>query len=73
MIVCKRGKNNRAVRYGSLKVGDTFLFNNKPCMVVDRNGHTFPMAIETGTCVARTLNSDSEVLPIDCELTFTVR
>ena len=53
MISCKRVKNNRTVRYGSLRVGDTFLFDNKPCMVADRNGHSFPMAIETGTFMAR--------------------
>lgn len=72
MISCKRVKNNRTVRYGSLRVGDTFLFDNKPCMVADRNGHSFPMSIETGTFMAR-VTPESEVVPIECELTFTVR
>lgn len=72
MISCKRVKNNRTVRYGSLRVGDTFLFDNKPCMVANCNGRSFPMAIETGTFVAR-FTPETEVVPIECELTFTVQ
>lgn len=72
MISCKRVKNDKTVRYGYLEVGDTFLFENKPCMVADRNGHSFPIALETGIPVAK-ITPLTEVVPIECELTFTVR
>lgn len=72
MIKCNRVKNNRAVVYGDLHVGDTFLYDNKPCMVADRNGHTFPISLEYGTLMAR-VQPNTEVVPIICELTYCIK
>lgn len=72
MIYCKKVKIAKTVCYGSLKVGDTFLYASKPCIVADRCGQSFPIAIETGAFMA-SINSETQVVPIECELTFYIK
>jgi hypothetical protein len=43
------GKENKTVPLGSLKVGDTFIYDNRIGMMVSRNGHCFPLDLTTGT------------------------
>lgn len=37
------------VRLDTLKVGDTFMYNNRIGMLASRNGHDFPLDLATGT------------------------
>ena len=46
-ISIKREKNNPEVPLGSLSVGDTFLYDNRVGVLVERNGHTFPVDLTT--------------------------
>lgn len=72
MITTERVKNNKAVRYGSLSIGETFLWDNRPCMIVDRNGHSFPIEIATGRLIA-SITPETSVCLIDCHLTYSIR
>lgn len=72
MIKCNKIKGNPVVMYGNLHVGDTFLYDSKPCMVADHNGHTFPISIECGTLMTKILPY-TEVVPIVCELTYYIK
>jgi len=46
-ITIKREKNERGVKLSSLKVGDTFLYDNRVGVMVERNGHAFPIDMTT--------------------------
>lgn len=79
-IIIKRMKNERGVKLGSLKIGDTFLYDNRVGIMVDRNGHTFPLDLTT-CCEMRkkesypyrpVLEPEDIVLPIDVELAYKV-
>lgn len=83
-IIITREKNNRGVKLGSLRVGDTFLYDNRVGVIVERNGHAFP--IDMTTCsnfrYITELNGghrydgeilpDTIVLPISVELSYKV-
>lgn len=85
-ITIKRVKNERGVTLGSLKVGDTFMYDNRIGVIASRNGHDFPM--EFSTCrefpksrPAREwipsrqtdmLSPSEIVLPIEIEMTYKV-
>lgn len=72
----------RVVQLGSLKAGDTFMFDSKIGMIASRNGHDFPLELATGhefwmerpMCPwtgfdnPATLRPDTEVIPVNCEL-----
>lgn len=69
-MIIKRVKNDKAVRLCDLCVGDTFLYQNKACMVVDRNGHTFIIDIATGRNVS--VPQNAELARIECVLEYKV-
>lgn len=85
-ITIKRVKNERGVQLGSLKVGDTFLYDNRVGVIVSRNGHDFPM--EFSTCREFTkiyiakgwvpnnridmLSPSEIVLPVEVEMNYKV-
>ena len=86
MLTIGRVKNDRGVKLGSLKVGDTFLYDNRVGVMVDRNGHCFPLDLTTCTnfrksLPARTwmpheygaeLTPETVVLPVEVEVTYKV-
>lgn len=79
-IVFKREKNERGVKLGSLKVGDTFLYDNRVGVMVERNGHAF--ALDLTTCgnfrynnvrqYSSELEPDEIVVPITIEMHYKV-
>lgn len=80
-ITIKRVKNERGVELGSLLVGDTFLYDNRVGVMVERNGHPFPLDLTTCTTFHRNhsgnlytgdLNDDIIVLPVEVEMTYKV-
>lgn len=86
MLTIGRVKNDRGVKLGSLKVGDTFLYDNRVGVMVDRNGHCFPLDLTTCTNFRKSLPArewmpheygaelgpEVIVLPIEVELTYKV-
>lgn len=85
-IKISREKNDRGVKLGSLKVGDTFLYDNRVGVMVDRNGHCFPLDLTTCTNFRKSLPArgwmpheygaeltpEEIVLPISVEMTYKV-
>lgn len=85
-ITIKRVKNERGVALHTLKVGDTFLYDNRVGVIASRNGHDFPM--ELGTCrefaksrpptgwiphnQSDMLAGSEIVLPVEVEMTYKV-
>lgn len=84
-IKISREKNERGVTLGSLKVGDTFFYDNRVGVMVERNGHAF--ALDLTTCAnfratrsygkwdnfeAPELTPETIVLPVSVELTYKV-
>lgn len=84
-IVFKREKNERGMRLGDLKVGDTFLYDNRVGVMVERNGHCF--ALDLTTCgsfkkvrsygkhdvyAAPELGVDEMVVPVTIEMHYKV-
>ena len=80
-ITIKRMKNERGVALGSLRIGDTFLYDNRVGVMIDRNGHAFPLDLTTcrifrrnhcGNTYTGELTNDVLVVPVDVELTYKV-
>lgn len=80
-ITIKREKNNRGVKLGSLNIGDTFIYDNRVGVMIDRNGHAFPLDLTTcrnfrrnhcGNTYTGELDNDVVVLPVEVEMTFKV-
>ena len=82
-IIIKRVKNERGIPAGSLKRGDTFLYDNRVGFVVDRNGHHFFLDLTTasnfrkgrevhGQYQGSELCPNDIVLPIEVEMTYKV-
>ena len=83
-IIITREKNDRGVKLGSLKVGNTFLYDNRVGVMVERNGHAFPIDMTTcsnfryrtklngGHRYDGELQPDTIVLPISVELSYKV-
>ena len=84
-IIIKRVKNERGVPLGSLKVCDTFMYDNRIGVIACRNGHDFPMDFTTceefkatrsygkwDTYNAPILANDTIVLPVEVEMTYKV-
>ena len=80
-IIIKRAKNERGVKLGSLRIGDTFLYDNRVGVMIDRNGHAFPLDLTTCTSFRRNhcgntytgeLDNDVTVLPVEVEMTYKV-
>lgn len=81
-ISIKRVKNERGVPLHTLKVGDTFLYDNRVGVVASRNGHDFPMEFATCSNFRKTfgaarqygeeLSGSETVLPVAVEMTYKV-
>lgn len=69
-MIIKRVKNDKAVRLCDVCVGDTFLYQNKTCMVVDRNGHSFVIDLSTGRNVS--VPQNAELARVECVLEYKV-
>lgn len=69
-MIVKRVKNDKAIRLCDVCVGDTFLYQNKTCMVVDRNGHSFVIDLSTGRNVS--VPQNAELARIECVLEYKV-
>lgn len=80
------GKENKTVPLDSLKIGDTFIYDNRIGMIVSRNGQCFPLDLTTGTefWIKRPsrewIPSDSKptilhscsVVKVNCEVMYTI-
>ena len=77
-ISIKREKNERGVTLGSLNIGDTFLYDNRVGVMIDRNGHAFPLDLTTcgnfrnGNRFSGELKPEDIVLPVEVELRYKV-
>ena len=69
-MIIKRVKNDKAVRLSDVYVGDTFLYQNKVCMVVNRNGHDFIVDLNTGRDIS--VPQNAELVRIECVLEYKV-
>lgn len=69
-MIIKRTKNDKSVRLYDLCVGDTVLYQNKACMVVDINGHSFVVDLATGRNVS--ISQNAELARIECVLEYKV-
>ena len=69
-MIIKKVKNDKAIRLCDLCVGDTVLYQNKVCMVVDRNGHSFIVDLATGRNIS--VPQNAELVRIECVLEFKV-
>lgn len=69
-MIIKRVKNDKTVNLRHLCIGDTFLFQNKVCIVVDRNGHGFVIDLATGKNISIPNNADLAI--IECVLEYKV-
>ena len=79
-INIKRVKNERGVALHTLKVGDTFLCDNRVGVIADRNGLCFPLDLTTcsnfrhrhGDFCTEELSGSEIVLPVEVEMTYKV-
>ena len=69
-MIIKRVKNDKAVHLCDVWTGDTFLYQNKVCMVVDRNGHLFTIDLSTGRNVS--IPQNAELVRVECVLEYKV-
>lgn len=79
-IKISREKNERGVTLGSLKVGDTFLYDNRVGVIATRNGEDYPMDFTT-CCEMHhraeypygpSIGINTIVIPVSVELTYKV-
>lgn len=79
-ITIKRVKNESGVKLGSLRIGDTFLYDNRVGVMIDCNDYMVPldlttcheMAVPDTYPFAKTLPPDTIVLPVEVEMTYKV-
>ena len=83
-IKISRTKNERGVKLNSLKVGDTFLYDNRVGVMVERNGHAFPIDLttcgnfrksflyENKRAYGEELSGSEIVLPVEIEMAYKV-
>lgn len=69
-MIIKRVKNDKAIHLSDVYVGDTFLYQNKVCMVVDRNGHSFVVNLDSGRNVS--VPQNAELVRVECMLEYKV-
>ena len=83
-IKISRTKNERGVALHTLNIGDTFLYDNRVGIIVERNGHRFPLDLTT--CInfrksflygnrreyGEELSGSEIVLPVEAELSYKV-
>ena len=80
-ITIKRTKNERGVKLGSLRIGDTFLYDNRVGVMISRNDQAFPLDLTTCYEMSvhddtypfvKVLSPDTIVLPVEVEMTYKV-
>lgn len=79
-IKISREKNEQGVTLGSLKVGDTFLYDNRVGVIVTRDGQDYPMDFTTCCEMHRraeypygpSIGPNTIVVPVSVELTYKV-
>ena len=69
-MIIKRTKKDKSVTLCDLCVGDTVLYQNEACMVVDRNGLSFVIDLATGRNVS--ISQNAELARIECILEYKV-
>lgn len=69
-MIIKRIKNDKAIHLSDVCVGDTFLYQNKVCMVSNRNGHDFIVDLNTGRDIS--VPQNAELVRIECVLEYKV-
>ena len=69
-MIIKKVKNDKAIQLCDLCVGDTILYQNKACMVVDRNGPSFIVDLATGRNIS--VPQNAELVRIECVLEYKV-
>lgn len=69
-MIIKRAKNNKAIHLSDVRVGDTFLYQNKVCMVVNRNGYGFIVDLNTGRNIP--VPQTAELVRVECVLEYKV-
>lgn len=69
-MIIKRVKNDKSVHLCDVCVGDTFLYQNRLCMVVDRNGHSFVIYLDSGRNVS--VPQNAELVRVECVLEYKV-
>lgn len=84
MLAIGRVKNDRGVKLCSLGIGDTFLYDNRVGIIVEHNGHRFPLDLTTCLNFRKSfvignkrqyteeLSGSEIVLPVEAELTYKV-
>ena len=80
-ITVKREKNQRGVKLGTLKAGDTFLYDNRIGVMMDGGGYLIPYDLTCCIIFRRNhvansysgeMDKDVVVLPVEVELTYKV-
>lgn len=71
MMTITRVENSKTVPFGTLFVGDTFLYRNTVGMIVDRNGHDFAIDLSTGKLLP--VQPNDKVVPVKCSLTYAIK
>lgn len=69
-MIIKRVKNDKSVHLCDVCIGDTFLYQNRLCMVVDRNGHSFVIYLDSGRNVS--VPQNAELVRVECVLEYKV-
>lgn len=75
MIKINSANYTRSVPLNSLNEGDTFLLEGNVCMIARRNGHSFVLELSTGKdyCSINLRNTSKQVVPIECELSYSIK
>lgn len=80
-ISIKRVKNERGVKLGSLRIGDTFLYDNRVGVMIACDGYMVPLDLTAcikfrrnhcGDTYTGELDNDVIVLPVEVEMTYKV-
>ena len=80
-ITIKREKNDRGVKLGNLKAGDTFLYDNRVGVIMMMDGMFYPLDLTTcspfrrnhnGNTYTGAMGPDVVVLPVEVELSYKV-
>lgn len=80
-IKISREKNNRGVKLGSLRKGDTFLYDNRIGVMMDGGGFLIPYDLtccgifrrnHCGNTYTGEMSNDIVVVPIEAELSYKV-
>lgn len=77
-ITIRRAKHQKGVPLKSLDLGNTFLYDNRVCVIVEHSGSLYPLDLTTcrglgdGYPFTKRLDPDTIVVPIDVEIVYEV-